>query len=455
MTSKRAPCFVYIWLPAAIEAVTAGKFELTVDRRGTPLGRFVYGKSYLARKDAVPIDPVELKLAPRVYETTALNGVFGALRNSGPDYWGRTVIERALAKPTLDELTYLLESPDDRAGALGFGLGQAPPAPKRKFNRTLDLAKLQEAADTLLANGAGTGTDAEQVEKLMLLGTSMGGARPKAVVEDKDGLWLAKFNKPADRWNCARVEHAMLALARLAGITAADSRLATVGDRDVLLVKRFDRDKVKGGYTRARMVSGITLLRTDDNAISRGRWSYVLLAEELRRVTADPKKNAAELFRRMAFNALISNIDDHPRNHAVIAKGDEWKLSPAYDLTPANPISEEHRDLAMACGDQGRWANAGNLLSQSARFLLTPDKANAIIDEVETVVKSAWYRTLKAQGVSEQDAETLKGAFAYPGFRLAGEQPAGAVVADLAPPPSDMPKPAPRRASTRKRKKAS
>jgi serine/threonine-protein kinase HipA len=181
----------------------------------------------------------------------------------------------------------------------------------------------------------------------------------------------------------------------------------------------------------------------------------VLLAEELRRVTADPKKNAAELFRRMAFNALISNIDDHPRNHAVIARDAEWKLSPAYDLTPANPISEEHRDLAMACGDQGRWANAGNLLSQSARFLLTPDEANAIIDEVETVVKSAWYRTLKGQGVSEQDAETLKGAFAYPGFRLAGEQPAGPVVADLAPPPSDTPKPAPRRASTRKRKKAS
>ena len=90
MTSKRAPCFVYIWLPGAIGAVTAGKFELTADRRGTPLGRFVYGKSYLARKDAVPIDPVELKLAPRVYETTALNGVFGALRDSGPDYWGRT-----------------------------------------------------------------------------------------------------------------------------------------------------------------------------------------------------------------------------------------------------------------------------------------------------------------------------------------------------------------------------
>lgn len=455
MTSKREPCFVYIWLPGATEAVTAGKFDLTVDRRGTPLGRFVYGKTYLARKDAVALDPVELKLATRTYETTALNGVFGALRDSGPDYWGRLVIERHLAKPNLDELTYLMESPDDRAGALGFGLGKTPPAPKRKFNKTLDLARLQEAADALLADGLGRGDDAEQVEKLMLLGTSMGGARPKAVVEDKDGLWLAKFNKPGDRWNSARVEHAMLVLARLAGITTAESRLTTVGERDVLLVKRFDRDKVKGGYTRARMVSGVTLLRTDDNALSRGRWSYVLLAEELRRVTANPKKNAAELFRRMVFNALISNIDDHPRNHALLAKDADWKLSPAYDLTPANPISEERRDLAMACGDLGRWANAGNMLSQSARFLLTMDEANAIIDEVEAVVTSNRYKTLKGQGVSEQDAETLKGAFAYPGFRLEGGQGPGAAAPDQAMLPSDRPKPAPRRASTRKKRKAS
>jgi serine/threonine-protein kinase HipA len=456
MTSKRTQCFVYIWLPGETEAVTSGKYELTVDRRGTPLGRFVYGKSYLARKNAVPIDPIELTLGTRVYERTALNGVFGALRDSGPDYWGRLIIERHLQKPNLDELTYLMESPDDRAGALGFGLGKEPPAPKRKFNRALDLAKLQEAADALLADGLGKSDDVEQVEKLMLLGTSMGGARPKAVVEDKDGLWLAKFNKPGDRWNSARVEHAMLALAREAGITTAESRLTTVGDRDVLLVKRFDRDKVKGGYARARMVSAITLLRTDDNALSRGRWSYVLLAEELRRVAADPDKSAAELFRRMAFNALISNIDDHPRNHAILAKDKEWKLSPAYDLTPANPISETHRDLAMDCGDLGRWANAANLLSQSARFLLKREQAGAIIDEVEAVVRSGWYRTLKAQGVSKQDIETLKGAFAYPGFRLEGEQPVEAVVPEaVSPSPSVGRTPAPRRTPQRKRKKAS
>jgi serine/threonine-protein kinase HipA len=456
MTSKRPPCFVYIWLPGATEAVTAGKYELALGRRGAHLGRFVYGKTYLARQDAAPIDPVELTLGTRVFETTTLNGVFGALRDSGPDYWGRLVIERHLRRSNLDEMTYLLESPDDRAGALGFGLGKMPAAAKRKFNQTLDLARLQEAADALVSDGMAEGDDVEQVEKLMLLGTSMGGARPKAVIEDEDGLWLAKFNKPGDRYNNARVEHAMLVLARMAGIATAESRLTSVGGRDVLLAKRFDRDRVKDGYIRARMVSGVTLLRTDDNAMSRGRWSYVLLAEELRRVCAEPRKNAHELFRRMAFNALISNIDDHPRNHAILAKDRDWKLAPAYDLTPANPISKEHRDLAMAAGDRGRWANAGNLLSQSERFLLSRDEASAIIDEVEAIVRSEWYRTMKSVGVSEQDAETLKGAFAYPGLRLEGGQPIEAGAAEAASPsPSMSRKSTPRRASTRKRNKAS
>ena len=431
MTSNKNQCFVYITLPGETKAVTAGRFELTKDRNGTPLGKFVYGKSYLAREDALALDPVELKLAAKTYQTIALNGVFGALRDSGPDFWGRLIIERHLGRTNLDELTYLMHSPDDRAGALGFGLGQVPPAPVRKFNRTLDLAKLQEAADEIEADGKPAGPDAEQVERLILLGTAMGGARPKAVVEDKAGLWIAKFNKPQDRWNNARVEHAMLTLAAKCGITASETKLVKVGDRDALLVKRFDREKVKGGYTRARMVSSMTLLRTDDSPLARGRWSYVLLAEELRRVAAQPTKNVHELFRRMVFNALISNIDDHPRNHAVIAKEKDWKLSPAYDLTPANPISEAYRDLAMACGDGGRWANAENMISQSARFLLEREQAQTIIAKMEKAVRANWYKTLRASGVSEQDTEQLKGAFAYPGFSLPLDRARATLVGEM------------------------
>ena len=448
MTSKRAArCFVYIWLPGATTAVTAGRFELTKDRAGVAVGRFVYGKSYLARPEAVPFDPVELVLADRVYETTLNKGVFGALRDSSPDYWGRLVIDRHLGTAGSDEITYLLQSPDDRAGALGFGLGQAPPAPKRQFNRTLDLGKLQEAADLVLADRAPEGPDAEQLDKLMLLGTSMGGMRPKAVVEDRGALWLAKFNKPTDRWNNARVERAMLVLARAAGIATAESKLATIGDRDVLMVKRFDREKVRGGYARARMTSAVTVLRTDDEVSSRGRWSYILLAEELRRITAEPKRAAHELFRRIAFNALVSNIDDHPRNHAIIARDKAWGLSPAYDLTPAVPVSISRRDLAMQCGNQGRWANAGNLLSECARFLLTREAATAIIDQVEAVVVAGWYRTLKEHGVTEREAEMLKGAFAYPGFRMTDDAVETAMAGE---PPPSVEKPPVKRKSRRK-----
>jgi len=421
MTSKPDPteCYVYITLPGAAVPVVAARFELTTDRSGTPLGRLVYGKSYLARPDAVPFDPVELKLGPRVYETMAMKGVFGALRDAGPDYWGRRVIERHAGKAVLSELDYLLESPDDRAGALGFGLGPEPPAPLRKFNKTVNLARLQAVADAIVKDeDLPPDTEVAQAEELLLVGTSMGGARPKVTVEDEEGLWIAKFTRTDDRWNNARIEHAMLVLARACGLTTAESKLVTVGGRDVLLVKRFDRGKTGAGYERARMVSALTLLKADDSHQSRDKWSYVLLVEELRRVSAEPKKDAAELFRRMCFNALISNIDDHPRNHAILAKAHDWKLSPAYDLTPMPLVGLERRDLAMICGDRGRIANANNLLSQSARFLLPADEAGAVVTEMKDRVKATWYEVARSVGVSEKDCERIAGAFAYPGFDL-------------------------------------
>jgi serine/threonine-protein kinase HipA len=421
MTSEPSgECFVYITLPGATEPVTCGRFALSVSRLGVPEGRFVYGRSYLERPDAVPIDPVELKLGERTRTTNALNGVFGALRDASPDHWGRRVIQRHLGQPQPGELAYLLHAPDDRAGALGFGLNQAPPAPKRSFNQTLDLARLQATADAVVADDARP-ADAvtEQVSNLLLVGTSMGGARPKAVVEDASGLWIAKFNVAADAWNSARVEHAMLTLARRCGLTTADSRVVEIAGRDVLLVRRFDREKVPGGYLRARMVSALTMLRAEDTFQSRDRWSYVQLAEELRRACSEPQANAAELFRRMCFNALISNTDDHPRNHALIARGQAWQLSPAYDLTPAVPVSIERRDLAMACGDAGRFANAGNLLSQCARFLLQPAQAQRIVDEMESQVRAGWFATAREAGVSPADCDRIAGAFAYEGFRHA------------------------------------
>lgn len=417
MTSSQAEeCFVYIVLPGETDFVTAGRFERSGD--DAPVGRFVYGKSYLARVDKVPIDPIELKLGSTTYQTALLKGVFGALRDAGPDYWGRRVIEKHAGKPELSELDYLLYSPDDRAGALGFGRGPEPPAPKRRFNRTIDLAKLQKFADAIIEDEElPQEPDAQQAQELMLEGTSMGGARPKAVVEDEGALWIAKFNRPDDKWNHARTERAMLELARACGLETAESKLETIGDGDALLVKRFDRHKVKGGYQRARMLSALTLLRAGDSHTDRERWSYVLLAEELRRISVHPKADAQELFRRMCFNALISNTDDHPRNHAVIAMEDEWKLSPAYDLIPSMPVSIEERFLALSCGDYGRLARADNLLSQCARFYLKTEEAQAIIGEMEQMVTKRWYEMARRNSVSEKDCETIRRAFVYEGFR--------------------------------------
>ncbi len=429
MISKGArECFVYITLPGQTEFVTAARFALGTDRAGNPRGELVYGRNYLARADAVPIDPMELKLAPATCRTSNLKGVFGALRDASPDYWGRRVIERHSGGVELTEVDYLLHSSDDRAGALAFGLNREPPAPRRDFNRAIELPHLQQLADRLIAEEDAEklpeGAPMGQVEELLLLGTSMGGARPKVIVEDflPEGgaaLWLAKFNRLDDRFNHARVEHAMLRLAAECGLHAAESRVVQVGDRDMLLVRRFDRARTRDGYRRARMLSALTLLRAGDTYQDRERWSYVILAEELRRLSSDARADARELFRRVVFNALISNTDDHPRNHAVVAMETDFRLAPAYDLTPFTPVSVERRDLAMSIGDAGRSPQAGNLLSQCARFLLTRDEATAIIDSMEAHVKARWYPVARVAGVSEADCGRIASAFVYPGFRLA------------------------------------
>lgn len=418
MTSE---AFVYIVLPGETRFITAGRFVLTEDRIGAPLGRFVYGRSYLARPNAVALDPIELPLTERTYETHRLKGIFGALRDASPDYWGRRVIERHAGLSQLGEIDYLLHSPDDRAGALSFGRAPTPPAPLRTYNRTVDLARLQGLADQLISEETSTRVrpaEWAQAQELLLLGTSMGGARPKVVVEDEGQLWISKFNRTDDPWNQARVEHAMLVLARECGLTTAESRVTEVAGRDVLLVKRFDREPHPTGYHRARMLSALTLLRTGDSHQDRDRWSYVLLVEELRRMSSEPRADARELFKRMVFNALISNTDDHPRNHAVIAPGNDWRLSPVYDLVPFPAVSVERRDLALTIGDFGRYANAANLLSQCARFLLTREEATRIIDEMENHVRARWYAVARGVGVTERDCVTIARAFAYEGLRL-------------------------------------
>jgi serine/threonine-protein kinase HipA len=426
MAAADQECFVYMVLPGQTHFVTAGRFVLRRDRRGDAVGGFVYGRSYRARPDAVELDPVELRLTPEPFQTARMGGFFGAVRDALPDFWGRQVIQRKVGLGAVSDFDLLLLGPDDRAGALGFGRNVEPPAPQQRFNRTLDLGWIQETAESILSDAAPveaveqTPSGVGQVEQLLLAGgTSLGGARPKATVEAAQSLWLAKFPRPDDRWNQPRVEFATLELASRCGIQVPECRLERVGERDVLLVRRFDRDWAGDGYQRHRMVSALTLLQSDESATNRQRWSYLLLADELRRASSQPAEDLRELFTRLCFNAAVSNTDDHPRNHALLARSNSWRLSPVYDLTPGAMRTETERLLAMACGSDGsRWANRSVILSGAGRFLLSVQDAAAIVDHVCAVVSSQWRRCYRQAGVSEQDCQRLAGAFVYGGLLL-------------------------------------
>ena len=416
MATSDRRAYVYLQLPQALEVVTAGFYELDFPQ-GVPTGSFVYNPAYLERADAVAIEPYELPLTPRRSLTTRLGGIFGALRDASPDAWGRRIIEMRSGRTDLTEVDYLLLSPEDRAGALSFGRGKAPPTPVYEFNQVVKLEALLAAAEAYM-DASGEERVTSQLFELLEPGTSMGGARPKNVVEDDEGLWLVKFPDRGDRWSNARVEGAMLALAEECGLRAARHRIERVAGKDVLLVRRFDRVRIPGGYLRHRMVSALTALGAEDSHGDRSRWSYLLLADELRRRSSRPNADLEELFGRMVFNALISNTDDHPRNHALIAPTKDWELSPAYDLTP-NPLSShEKRDLAMTCGTFNRYANRANLLSQHAQFKLSLEHATGIVDRIQRVVASRWYAALRQQGATPADCERLASAFNYAGFEL-------------------------------------
>jgi serine/threonine-protein kinase HipA len=414
MSSERE-CFVHIQLPESLEVVTCGRFQHQALPRGAGVGRFVYGRTYRSRPDAVPLDPVHLPISPRTYETAKLGGVFGALRDAAPDAWGRLVIDRLSGRTDLTEIDYLLESPEDRAGALSFGRGAEPPAPVRDFNRVLNLDELRESA-RLFEAGASTEEVREQVRQVLEPTTSMGGARPKNTVEDDAGLWVAKFPARTDRWNNGSVEAGMLRLAARCGIRVPETRIERLGEESVLLLQRFDRQKVERGYHRHRMASALTLLDAEDSPTDRANWSYLLLADEVQRWSSRPREDKAELFRRVVFNALTSNNDDHPRNHAVVAASKDWRLAPAYDLTPSPQLGRQERDLALVCGMLGTRATRQNLLSASPRFGLVPQEASGLIDRMVEIVRRYWRPDVFAEGGTEADCSAIEAAFVHAGF---------------------------------------
>ena len=407
MTSE-SQAYIYVQLPGTLNTVPAALLKVEKLRDGTFVGRFRYGDRYLERKDAVEFDLFHLPLGDIVREFTKLKGIPGAVRDAAPDAWGRRVIEHKLQRSPgdLEEIDYLLNGPQDGAGYLSFGTSVEPPASKRRYNRTHQLAELVAAAEAIEEGKRVPEHILEQLEP----GTSMGGARPKATIEDGNRLWLGKFPEKGDRCNLQRVEYATLELARRCGIAVCNARLESVAEHDVLMVERFDRKYAQGGYLRFGFVSGLTMLDCDDDYLDRERWSYLLLADQLRRWSEKPDEDRVELFRRIVFNAAVTNNDDHPRNHAVRRTARGWRLTPAYDLVPAPLVSLERRDLAMTVGTYGRTASIYNVLSQCERFGLTIEAARKEIDKIVAVVR-AWRDHFRVHGVSVKDTDYIASAF--------------------------------------------
>lgn len=403
MNSDRE-AYVYIQLPDTVETVPAALLRVQTLPGGTPVGRFRYGDRYLQRPEAAALDPFQLPLANTVYAFTQLKGIPGAVRDAGPDAWGRHVIEYRLERNAthFHEIDYLLHGPQDGAGYLSFGLKARPPAPKTQYNHTQQLAELIAATQAIAAGRQLPAQLFEQLEP----GTSMGGARPKATIEDAQKLWLGKFPAEDDRFNLQRVEFATLDLARRCGLDVTAARLQAVGDSDVLMLQRFDREYTDNGYLHFGFVSALTVLGCGDHHQDRQRWSYPLLADNLRRWSDQPEADCAELFKRMVFNAAVTNNDDHPRNHGLLRRHEGWRLSPAYDLLPAVVTSMERRDLAMTVGRDGRTASIYNLLSQAGRFGLSAPEARLEIDAIVDVVRH-WRDSFLACGVSAKDLDYI------------------------------------------------
>jgi len=406
MPAKDQTCYAFIQLPGTFEWVPCGVLAVSEIGQNTYRGVFRYGRTYLDRKDAPSLDPYNLQLIGRPQEFTKLKGIPGALRDASPDAWGRRVIQAKLGLPEADvsEIDYLLNGPDDGAGNLRFGPTSKPPAALRPFNRTHQLEALTKAAEELEETGNLPHEVLEQLEP----GTRMGGARPKVTIEDGNRIWLTKLPEKNDKMNMQRIEYATLELARHAGLDVCGTRLEKVGSRDALMLERFDRkwNLDAKAYARFGLVSGLTVLDAEDGYLGRERWSYLLLADELRRWSSQPDKDRLELFRRMVFNAMVTNNDDHPRNHALLQVDGNWRLSPAYDIVPVPATSKERRDLALQVGAFGRAASIYNLLSQPQVFGLSMDAARAEIDRMRQKV-ATWQDIFKKHGVTLADLEKI------------------------------------------------
>lgn len=369
---------------------------------------FEYAPEWLRLEEAFAIDPTSLPLQSGVHHSKTL---FGAIQDCGPDRWGRVLIERAVRKNVLAQkpyrdIDYVLALDDvARIGALRFRRDPAGPFLAPTIGKLPPLVRL----NTLLRATNAIHSETETAQDLRFLlgaGSPLGGARPKAAVRLQDArLAIAKFPKPDDTRDIGAGEILALTLASRAGIRVAEHQRVPVEKQSVSVVTRFDRV----GVNRVPFISGASLLGLPQGEPG----SYTMLADAIRRFGDDVPGDLRELWRRLVFSLLVSNHDDHLRNHGfLMLHSGRWALSPAYDINPVpeidrvrmsqTPISEDQKEVAIAAA-----------LAAAGRFGLKPAESRTILREVFAHV-SKWRETARQLRLTAAVLQSYASAFENP-----------------------------------------
>ncbi len=395
--------FVWIWLPGKTEPVVAGLLEVD---NGVLL--FNYGRSYLNRindsKPAIPIYEPELPLKAGVFPLLEGLNMPGCIRDAAPDAWGRRVIiNKKLGlkgagtdTAELDELTYLLESGSDRIGALDF-----QQSPTEYVPRTANNVSMEELIESAKRVEKGVPLTPE-LDQALFHGSSIGGARPKALIQDHGKKYVAKFSSSTDLYSVVKAEFIAMRLAELAGLNVAPVKLVKAANRDVLLIERFDRVAKGNKWTRKAMVSALTLFGLDDMMARYA--SYETLSEIIRLRFTSPRHTLKELFSRLAFNILCGNTDDHARNHAAFWDGKALTLTPAYDICPQGRTGNE-ASQAMLISGNNNLSRLKTCLETAHNFLLSKKEAREIFDSLISAIEQHWEIICEEAGLNEVDKQ--------------------------------------------------
>lgn len=416
MTSKKIlnQAYVWIWLPNETTPVVAGKLEKDGDQLV-----FAYGKSYLDRKNAIPIYEPELPLQSGTI--APLNGLLvpSCIRDGAPDAWGRRVIinrkmgikGNAADAVELDELTFLLESGSDRIGALDFQASATEYKPRQSKNASIE--ELMNSAERV-ESGVPLSPELDQA---IFHGSSIGGARPKALIEDGHTKYIAKFSGASDTYSVVKAEFIAMRLAQLVGLNVASTKLTKAAHKDVLLIERFDRIQANSDWHRKSIISALTMLGLDEMMARYA--SYEELASIIRHRFTDPKNTLHELFSRLVFNILCGNTDDHARNHAAFWDGKMLTLTPAYDICPQGRAGGETVQAMRILGEN-KFSQLKVCRDAAHNFLLSENEAAAIFDHQIETIERYWLEVCDDAELSEVDRKLFwKRMFLNP-FALEG-----------------------------------